>query len=165
MWYYNVLLQICKCSGVSSQVSLSHGKCSTTKKINCFPNVNVFKWKEASLSLYVVAVVWSVSCVWLLKPHATVACRVPLSIVSPKQEYWIGLPFPPAGDLPDPGTEPGSPAMRAYSLLFEPPGKPRTEWPNNGNSHSTLFSLAIVLFLDQHFTSPGSLMVPRPKRS
>ena len=23
-----------------------------------------------------------------------------------KQEYWSGLPFPTAGDLPDPGTQP-----------------------------------------------------------
>ena len=22
-----------------------------------------------------------------------------------RQEYWSGLPFPPPGDLPDPGTE------------------------------------------------------------
>ena len=24
-----------------------------------------------------------------------------------RQEYWTGLPFPPAGDLPDPRIEPG----------------------------------------------------------
>ena len=24
------------------------------------------------------------------------------------QEYWIGLPFPPPGDLPDSGIEPAS---------------------------------------------------------
>ena len=35
-----------------------------------------------------------------------------------------GLPFPPPGDLPNPGTEAGSPALQADSLLFEPPGKP-----------------------------------------
>jgi len=23
----------------------------------------------------------------------------------PRQEYWSGLPFPPPGDLPDPGIE------------------------------------------------------------
>ena len=27
-----------------------------------------------------------------------------------RQEYWSGLPFPSPGDLPNPGTEPGSPA-------------------------------------------------------
>ena len=29
------------------------------------------------------------------------------------QEYWSGLPFPSPGDLPDPGIEPGSPALQA----------------------------------------------------
>jgi len=28
-----------------------------------------------------------------------------------RQEYWSGLPFPPPGDLPDPGIEPRSPAL------------------------------------------------------
>ena len=42
------------------------------------------------------------------------------------QEYWSGLPFPSPGDLPDPGMEPGSPALQADSLPSEPPGKPST---------------------------------------
>ena len=33
-----------------------------------------------------------------------------------RQEYWSGLPFPSPGDLPDPGIEPGSPALQADSL-------------------------------------------------
>ena len=41
-----------------------------------------------------------------------------------RQEYWSGLPFPSPGDLPDPGTEPVSPALQADALLFEPSGKP-----------------------------------------
>ena len=39
-----------------------------------------------------------------------------------RQEYWSGFPFPPPGDLPDPGTEPGSsvsPSFQAYSSLAE----------------------------------------------
>ena len=28
-----------------------------------------------------------------------------------REEHWNGLPFTPPGDLPDPGIEPGSPAM------------------------------------------------------
>ena len=39
--------------------------------------------------------------------------------------YWSGLPFPSPGDLPDPGTEPGSPALQADTLMSEPPGKPK----------------------------------------
>ena len=33
----------------------------------------------------------------------TVARQVPLSMGFSRQEYWSGLPCPPAGDLPDPG--------------------------------------------------------------
>ena len=35
--------------------------------------------------------------------------QAPLSMGFPRQEYWNGLPFPPLGDLPDPGMEPVSP--------------------------------------------------------
>ena len=41
-----------------------------------------------------------------------------------RQEYWSGLPFPPPGDLPNPGIKPRSPASQADSLPSEPPGKP-----------------------------------------
>ena len=43
-----------------------------------------------------------------------------------KQEYWSGLPFPFSGDLPDPGIEPGSPALEEEPPPppTEPPGKP-----------------------------------------
>ena len=34
------------------------------------------------------------------------------------------LPFPSPGDLPDPGMEPGSPALQVDSLQINPPGKP-----------------------------------------
>ena len=43
-----------------------------------------------------------------------------------RQEYWSGLPFPSPEDLPDPGIEPGSPALQADALPSEPPGKPWT---------------------------------------
>ena len=39
-----------------------------------------------------------------------------------QQEYWSGLPFPSPGYLPDPGIEPGSPALEADALTSEPPG-------------------------------------------
>ena len=40
-----------------------------------------------------------------------------------RQEYWSGLPLPSPGDLPNPGIEPGSPALQADALPSEPPGK------------------------------------------
>ena len=46
----------------------------------------------------------------------TVARQAPLSMGFPRQEYWNGLPFPPPGDLPDPGIETVSPALQADSL-------------------------------------------------
>ena len=55
----------------------------------------------------------------------TVALQAPLSMELSRQDYWSGLPFSPPGDLPNPGTEPKSPALQADSLLSQPPGKPR----------------------------------------
>ena len=37
-----------------------------------------------------------------------VACQAPLSMEFSRQEYWSGLPWPPPGDLPNPGIEPSS---------------------------------------------------------
>ena len=42
-----------------------------------------------------------------------------------RPEYWSGESFPSPGDLPNPGIEPGSPALQADSLPAEPPGKPK----------------------------------------
>ena len=39
-----------------------------------------------------------------------------------RQEYWSGFPFPPPGDLPNPGIKPWSPALQADALLSEPQG-------------------------------------------
>ena len=57
-------------------------------------------------------------CLTLTTPW-TVAHQSPLSIGFSRQEYWSGLPFPSPGDLPDPGIEPGSPALQAESLPTE----------------------------------------------
>ena len=54
----------------------------------------------------------------------TVAHQAPMSMEFSRQEYWSGKPFPSPGDLPNPGTEPGSPTLQADSLPSEPPGKP-----------------------------------------
>ena len=53
-----------------------------------------------------------------------VAGQAPLSMGFSRQEYWSGLPFPSPGDLPDPGIEPGLPALQTDALPYEPPGKP-----------------------------------------
>ena len=61
----------------------------------------------------------------------TIARQAPLSMGFPRQEYWSGLPSPPAGDLPDPGIEQvlDRPHWQACSLPLVPPGKPRLVGP------------------------------------
>ena len=62
------------------------------------------------------------SCPTLWDPMDCVAYQASPSMGFSRQEYWSGLPFPSPGDLPDPGIEPRSPAMRADALPSEPPG-------------------------------------------
>ena len=54
----------------------------------------------------------------------SIARQAPLSMGFSRQEYWSLLPFPAPGDLPDPGVEPGAPALQADPLLPEPPEQP-----------------------------------------
>ena len=53
----------------------------------------------------------------------TVAYQAPPSMEFFRHEYWSGVPLPSPVDLPDPGIEPGSPALQADALPSEPPGK------------------------------------------
>ena len=68
-----------------------------------------------------------------------------------RPEYWSGQPFPSPVDLPNPGTEPRSPALHGDSLPAEPPGKPPTvnidilgtsklKWTGMGEFNSVQFS-------------------------
>ena len=57
---------------------------------------------------------WSLRHVWDFVTPWTVAHRAPLSVGFSRQEYWSGLPFPSPRDLPDPGIEPGCPALRQF---------------------------------------------------
>ena len=69
----------------------------------------------------------SLSCVRLFVTPRTVACQEFPSMGLSRQEYWKELPFPSPEDLPDPGLEPGSPALQGDSLPSELPGKLRSE--------------------------------------
>ena len=58
----------------------------------------------------------------------TVAHQAPLSMGFSRQKYWSGLPFPPPGDLLDPGIEPVSlvpPALAGGFFTTKPPAKPK----------------------------------------
>ena len=55
-------------------------------------------------------------CLTLCNPW-TIACQAPLFMEFSRQEYQSGLPFPPPGDLPNPGIEPrpfASPALAGW---------------------------------------------------
>ena len=65
----------------------------------------------------------SLSHLRLFATTGTVAYQASQSMGFSRQEYRSGLPFPSPGDLPDPGFEPGSPALQADTLPSEPPGK------------------------------------------
>ena len=56
-------------------------------------------WSSCSLDSHSIATPW------------TIAHQAPLSMGSPRQEYWSGPPFHPPGDLPNSEIEPGSPAL------------------------------------------------------
>ena len=65
----------------------------------------------------------SLSHVRLFATPWPVAHQAPLSMEFSRQEYWIGLPFPSLGDLPDPGIEPislKSPALTDGFFTTEP---------------------------------------------
>ena len=56
------------------------------------------------------------SCLTLATPQ-TVARQAPLSMGFSRQEYWSGLPFSSAGDLPNPRTKLRSPILQADSSV------------------------------------------------
>ena len=75
--------------------------------------------------LHVKVKVKSLSHVRLFATPWTAAYQAPPSMGFSRQEYWSGMPFPSPGDLPNPGIEPGSPALQAdanthtfFSILF-----------------------------------------------
>jgi len=78
--------------------------------------------------------VYVLSRVQLFETLWAIACQALLSMEFSRQEYWNGLPFPPPGDLPDPGIEPTSLASSALAGEFfstEPLGRP---WGSQGET-------------------------------
>ena len=75
----------------------------------------------------------SLNHVRLCDPMDYIAYQAPPSMEFSRQEYWSGLPFPSPGDLPDPGIEPGSPALQIDALPSEPPGKPTLDYAKRQN--------------------------------
>ena len=73
------------------------------------------------------------SRVWFFATPWTAARQTPLSMEFSRQEYWSGLPFPPPGDLPDPGIKTVSPVSLALAcgfFIMSHPGSP-PKWKIN----------------------------------
>ena len=65
------------------------------------------------------------SCLTLCDPVDNTASQAPLCMGFFSQEDWSELPFPPPGDLPNPGMDPASPVSPALTgriFTTEPPG-------------------------------------------
>ena len=58
------------------------------------------------------------------KTPRTAARQASLSMEFFRQEYWSGLPFPPPGDLTNPGIQPGFTTWQADSLPLSHLGIP-----------------------------------------
>ena len=86
------------------------------------------KFTKLSALVLCVCMLSHFSHVWLFVILLTIAYKSPLSVGFSRQEYWSGLLFPSPGDLPDPGIEPGSPALQADCLWSEPQGSPSVNY-------------------------------------
>ena len=68
-----------------------------------------------------------------------------------RQEFWSGQPFPSPWDLPDPGIEPRSLALKVGSLPSEPPVKPIILSLISSSFTSSLSFLSYWLLLVSHY--------------
>ena len=91
----------------------------------------------------------------------TVACQALLSMGFSGQGYLNGLPFPSPGDLPDPGMEPRSPALKVDSLPSEPLGKLTLDTKKNQIFQSLNSSMPGLTFFP-FLSSSTSLVVEAP---
>ena len=83
----------------------NHGKFKGPERFSvCWQSPGLLMWNSGWI-FTCVCVLSHFSCVWLFATLWTVAGQAPLSLRFPRQEYWSGLPWPPPGDLPNPGTE------------------------------------------------------------
>ena len=99
----------------------------------------------------------SLSHVRLFATPWNVAYQTLPSMGFSRQEYWSGLSFPSPEHLPDPGIEPGSPALQADALPSEPPGKSRyvyltqiVQYKLMSKLETSLSSEKIILMLDKN---------------
>ena len=96
------------------------------------------------------------SCPNSLGPHGLfIACQFPRFMEFSRPECWSGSPWPPPGDLPDPGiqsTSLMSSALQEDSLPLVPPGNPHVAIPtciptNSVGGFPFLHTLSSICYL------------------
>ena len=93
----------------------------------------------------------------------TAARQAPLSMGFSRQEYWNGLPFPPSGNLSDPGIKPMSPESLALANRFfttEPPGKSNSLLTGLSNSKFFLLLNLFRIVLPMNFSKTLLIFEP-----
>ena len=90
------------------------------------------------------------SCVQLFVTLRTTVRQAPLSTGFSRQEYWSRLPWPPLGDLSDPGIKSHLLWLLHWQADFfttEPPGKPSTQshWAPNSDPERPWSQTALPL--------------------
>ena len=101
------------------------------KKVSSYMNVHEQINSEFHMISLMTRVIYPFSCYAHVCMHAcilscarlfvtpwTVVHQAPLPMEFPRREYWSGVPFPPPGDLPDPGIEPVSPELQTDALPY-----------------------------------------------
>ena len=76
-------------------------------------------------------------------------CNLSVSSVGfSRQEYWNGFPFPPPGNLPDPGIQPLSLALTGGFFTPEPPGKPYSVRISVSKNNIVLITCLLLMTAD-----------------
>ena len=93
-------------------------------------------------------------CLTLHDPWTNIAWQALLSMGSPRQKYWSGLPCPPSGDLPDPGiklTSLMSPALAGgfFSTCTTSEAQDTTLRENHPQTSNQTFQPACTLCLQE----------------
>ena len=98
------------------------------------------------------------SRVLLFVTPRTIARQAPLFMGFPRQEYWSGLPCPPAGNLPDSGIEPASLTSPAWASRFftTSEAQPYRIFLQNFIDYKTL--LQVSLWCSQHSCKVGIIL-------
>ena len=147
----------------------NHGLCtSKTWKVNCIKKKKDFLEKlilsEGFHCLHAQL------CLTLCDSMDYIAHQAPLSMGYSRQEYWSALPFPPPGDLPNPGIEPESlsSALQVDSLLLSHLGSLKLVLTNSrlevgkAYTNNTTFcqTRSVNIWLHHYYLHPTTFIEP-----